>query len=84
LLAYSAGLKYWLYLALDGDYPIPDSETDHPWDQAGLMGLASVPLGPRPEFKQPVPAWREITAVGLDDGRTRRVICFSIERGISF
>ncbi|HEY2588103.1 MAG TPA: hypothetical protein VGI81_20335, partial [Tepidisphaeraceae bacterium] len=69
MLEYSAGLKYWLYLALDGKYPIPDAEADHAWDQAGTIGMAEIPVGHRPEFDAPVPAWREIRVVGPNDGR---------------
>jgi hypothetical protein len=69
MLDYSAGVKYWLYLALDGNYPLTYQESGpQAWDQAGLMGLAALPLGARPEFKEPIPAWQEITVVGPDDG----------------
>ena len=64
MLRYSAGLKYWLYLALDGAYPIAKVEKRHDGDQGGLALLAILPVSPRPEFKAPVPAWREFTAIG--------------------
>ena len=59
MLNYAAGLKYWLYLALDGNYPLPDTEIDHEWDKAGLPGMADVPISPRPEFKEATVPWRQ-------------------------
>ena len=65
MLEYAAGLKYWLYLALYGNYPLPDTDIDHDWDKAGLFELANLAVTPRPEFKnQPAVAWRQWTAVG--------------------
>lgn len=63
MLTYAAGLKYFLYLALDGAYPLSDKEVHHPWDQIGLFTLAGMPVSVRPEFKLPVPAWRDFYAV---------------------
>ena len=60
MLEYAAGLKYWLALALDGKYPLNDTETDHAWDLAGLMGMAEIPFDPRPEFQEPTVPWREM------------------------
>lgn len=59
MLNYAAGLKYWLYLALDGGYPLPDTELDHEWDKAGLVAMAEVPVSPRPEFKEATVPWRQ-------------------------
>jgi hypothetical protein len=73
MLTYAAGLKYFLYLALDGAYPLPDTETDHDWDKAGLMCIAELPIQPRPEFKQAPPPWREWTAVGSAGTPLRRL-----------
>jgi hypothetical protein len=64
MLDYAADLKYPLYLALDGAYPLPDTDTDHDWDKAGLFTIADLPIGPRDEFKQPSIPWRQWTAVG--------------------
>lgn len=64
MLDYAADLKYPLYLALDGAYPLPDTDTDHDWDKPGLFTIADLPIGPRPEFKLPTVPWREWTAVG--------------------
>ncbi len=65
MLTYAAGLKYYLYLALDGDYPMSDTDTDHAWDKGGLCAIASLPIGPRPEFKVKPAEFRVLTAVGL-------------------
>jgi len=67
MLAYAAALKYDLFLALDGAYPLPDTETDHDWDKAGLAVIANLPILPRSEFKQPTVPWREFTATGTDE-----------------
>jgi hypothetical protein len=64
MIQYSSGLKYWLYLALDGAYPLPDDDTAHDWAKAGLAALAATVVTPRPEFKQTPPSWRAWTAVG--------------------
>ena len=64
MLAYTAGLKYCLYLALDGKYPIADVEKDHNWDLGGLAVLAGLPVTVRPEFKTaPIP-WRTVNVAG--------------------
>ncbi|HEY0257679.1 MAG TPA: hypothetical protein VGC39_09575 [Candidatus Methylacidiphilales bacterium] len=69
MLTYAAGLKYDLYLALDGEYPLPEKmDAAHGWDQAGLMMLADLPIKARPEFQQAPPAERAWTAVGPGDG----------------
>jgi hypothetical protein len=64
MLEYASGLKYWLYLALDGAYPLSDTDTAHDWGKAGLAGLANTPMVPRTEFKQTPPSSREWTALG--------------------
>lgn len=64
MLDYAAVLKYFLYLALDGAYPLNDTETEHDWDMGCLLSLADLPVKPRPEFKAPMIPWREWTAVG--------------------
>ncbi len=66
MLAYSAALKYDLYLALDGAYPLANTDTDHAWDKAGLALLATTPITARPEFKEPTVPWRQFTAAGSD------------------
>ena len=65
MLDYTAGLKYMLYLALNGDYPLPDTERDHDWDKAGLVTVCTLPITVRDEFKLPHPAWREFDSAGL-------------------
>jgi hypothetical protein len=62
MLTYAAALKYDLYLALNGAYPLPDTDRDHDWDKAGLMSMADQPIPVRPEFQQVPPAWRKWTA----------------------
>ena len=61
MLQYTALLKYDLYLALGGAYPLPDTETEHDWDKPGLFIFADLPIKERPEFKVPPPPWREWT-----------------------
>jgi hypothetical protein len=73
MLDYAAGLKYDLYLALGGAYPLPDTEKDHEWDKGGLVCLADVPITVRPEFKLPHDAWREWTSNGSNGGPTRHL-----------
>ena len=73
MLEYAAGLKYWLYLALDGSYPLVEVEHQHGVDEGSLAMLASLPLAARPEFKQPVPAWQEFTAIGGGQWPERRL-----------
>jgi hypothetical protein len=69
MLEYSNGLKYWLYLALDGAYPLSDTDTAHDWTKAGLVGLAAMAVTPRPEFKQTPPSWRAWTATGSPEAQ---------------
>jgi hypothetical protein len=64
MLEYAAGLKYDLYLALDGQYPLPDTETDHEWDKGGNVLTCDLPITVRPEFKLAPEPWRVVTAVG--------------------
>jgi len=64
MLQYAAALKYVLYLGLDGDYPLSDSDFDHDWDMGYLPSLADLPVAPRPELKAPPAPWREWTATG--------------------
>jgi hypothetical protein len=67
MLDYCAVLKYFLYFALDGTYPIPDSQSDHDWDMGGLTTIAELPVPVRPEFKLPPVPWRQWDANGLGD-----------------
>jgi hypothetical protein len=60
MLEYAAGLKYFLMFALNGKYPLSDTETEHAWDCAGLMGMAEAQIEPRSEFNAPSVPWREI------------------------
>jgi hypothetical protein len=70
MLTYASGLKYWLYLALDGAYPLPENiDTAHGWDQAGLVMIADLPVKARPEFQETPLAERTWNAVGPADGR---------------
>ncbi|MCE0498242.1 MAG: hypothetical protein LV481_09895 [Methylacidiphilales bacterium] len=64
MLEYCANLKYWIYLATDGAYPLPDTDTAHDWGKAGLASLAAQAVAPRPEFQLPHAPWREWNAVG--------------------
>ena len=64
MLDYTAGLKYFLYLALDGKYPIRDVETAHNWDTGGLAMLAAAPVKPRPEFHDAPAPWRVLQVAG--------------------
>jgi len=64
MLEYCANLKYWIYLATDGAYPLPDTETAHDWGKGSLAALAALAIAPRPEFQLPHAAWREWNAVG--------------------
>ncbi|MCE0497766.1 MAG: hypothetical protein LV481_07460 [Methylacidiphilales bacterium] len=66
MLDYCAALKYFLYFALDGAYPIPDAQFDHDWDMGGLTTIADLPVTVRPEFKQPPVPWRQWDANGED------------------
>jgi hypothetical protein len=60
MLQYGASLKYWLMFALNGKYPLADTETVQAWDCAGLMGMATTQIEARPEFQEPTVPWREI------------------------
>ena len=64
MIDYGADLKYWLYLGLDGNYPLSETDTAHDWAKLGLFAVATTPISPRPEFKQPPVEWRQWTAVG--------------------
>jgi hypothetical protein len=69
MLSYAAGLKYYIFLALDGKYPLSDQLHAAPGsDQGGLAMLAALPVKPRSEFQQPPPAERSWAAVGPADG----------------
>ncbi len=70
MLQYTSDLKYLLYLALDGAYPIPgaDTETAHDWGKLSLFFLATLPISSRPEFKEVPASWREWTATGSPQG----------------
>jgi hypothetical protein len=72
MLEYAAGLKYFLFLALDGKYPLMDVETDHDWDCGVLTIVADLPVGVRPEFQAAQPAWREISVGGRTTGMLLR------------
>ena len=68
MLEYAAGLKYFLYLALDGKYPLAETETQHDWDVVGLNVIATLPTTVRPEFSQEMHTpWREVKVMGTDD-----------------
>jgi len=64
MLDYGSSLKYFLYLALDGDYPLADTDIAHDWAKPDGFFLATLPVSARPEFKQPPVSWRQWTAVG--------------------
>ncbi|HEY8965538.1 MAG TPA: hypothetical protein VIM58_03785 [Candidatus Methylacidiphilales bacterium] len=67
MLTYAAGVKYDFYLALDGDYPLPDTERDHAWDKGGLVCVADLPIKAIPDFKAKAQSWRELDAKGPGD-----------------
>jgi hypothetical protein len=73
MLQYVAALKYFLYLGLDGNYPLPDNEFDHDWDKGGVVTIADLPIGARPEFQTPPPAWRQWNAVGSGSTPVRQL-----------
>ena len=73
MLQYASALKYLLYLALDGAYPLPDVEISHEWDKAGIGEMTTLPIGVRPEFKVPQSAWREFTATGPVNSPVRKL-----------
>lgn len=62
MLNYAAMVKYFIYFALDGKYPLPDVEAEHSWDCGGLGLIAALPLELRPELKKAPEAWREVMA----------------------
>ena len=64
MLEYAAALKYFLYLALDGKYPLPDFETKHNWDTGGLTMVADLPVTVRREFREAPEPWREVSVAG--------------------
>ena len=67
MLEYAAGLKYFLYIALDGKYPLAETETQHDWDVVGLNVTATLPTTVRPEFSQETHTpWREVKVMGTD------------------
>jgi hypothetical protein len=68
MLDYCALLKYFIYLGVDGAYPIPDTQFEHDWDMGSLFAIADLPIPARPEFKAPHVPWREWTAVGSPGG----------------
>jgi len=72
MLEYAAGLKYFLFLALDGKYPLADTETDHDWDCGMLPIVADLPVGVRPEFRDAPIAWREVSVGGRTTGMAFR------------
>jgi hypothetical protein len=64
MLEYAAGLKYFLYFAMDGKYPLSDAEAKQTWDTGWLVSVANLPVTVRPEFQgTPVP-WREVSVAG--------------------
>ncbi len=64
--------KYWLYLALDGAYPLPDDETAHDWGKGWAFWFGEhASRGFRPEFKETPVAWRPVDRRGIARGRRR-------------
>jgi hypothetical protein len=61
MLEYVASLKYFLFFALDGKYPISDKETDQTWGLSELAGLANSKIDPRPEMTEAPQPWRQVT-----------------------
>jgi len=76
MLDYAADLKYSLYLALDGAYPLPDTENLHDWDKAGVLCDVDLLIGPRAEFKLPTPLWRQWDAVSNPPAPVRHLSQF--------
>jgi hypothetical protein len=66
MLQYAAALKYFLYLGLDGAYPLPDTDVEHDWDKGVLATLPELPIKAQPVFKLPPVPWREWDANGQD------------------
>ncbi|HEY0257680.1 MAG TPA: hypothetical protein VGC39_09580, partial [Candidatus Methylacidiphilales bacterium] len=79
MIDYCANLKYWLYLALDGAYPLPDTDTAHDWGKASLSSLATEAIAPRSEFQLPPVPWRAWDAVG--SGKTPVRHLFQYRKG---
>jgi hypothetical protein len=73
MLDYAADLKYWLYLALDGAYPLPDTDNLHDWDKAAIFCDVDLPMEQRDEFKLPTVAWRQWDAVSNPPVPTRHL-----------
>ena len=73
MLDYCAVLKYFLYLGLDGAYPLPDVQFEHDWDMGGLCSIADLPIKARPEFKLPPVTWRQWDAVGTSPTPVRHL-----------
>jgi hypothetical protein len=69
---YTAGLKYFLFLALDGKYPLVDVETDHDWDSGVLPLIADLPVELRPELRKTPPPWREVAVNFRADNSPRQ------------
>jgi len=71
MLEYAAGLKYFLFLALDGKYPLSDVEPDHGWGLRRVDGVADLPV----EFAgvaEAQPSWREASVAGRPVGMVLR------------
>ena len=64
MLEYAAGLKYFIYLATDGKYPVSSSTGNARGDAGGLATIADLPVHVRPEFSQVPGPWREIIVAG--------------------
>ena len=60
MVDYSSGLKFLLYLALDGNYPLRDLETNHAHDSAGLFISATFDIAPRPGLGKKPDGYLEI------------------------
>jgi len=60
MLEYVASLKYFLFFALDGKYPISDHETDQTWGLSQLSWLANIQIDPRPEMTETPAPWRRV------------------------
>ena len=73
MLQYAALLKYFLYLGLNGAYPLPDNDFEHDWDKGGILTIVDLPIGARPEFKEPPVAWRQWNAVGSGNTPVRQL-----------
>ena len=63
MLIYASGLKYFIYLVTNGQYPLPDinDPTATTWDAGFLTIAADLPVALRPEIGHtPTQAWREV------------------------